>query len=86
MQEIFAQTFRKYETSKWKFYRSISHSLSLSLTHLSHRSVLITSSQKCDVCQGRLLSRAFYMFPCRHAFHRDCLTDIIVSTLSASQR
>lgn len=55
------------------------------IQEIRNKSVLIKSSQKCNVCQGRLLSRAFYMFPCHHTFHRDCLTDVIASTLSANE-
>ena len=50
------------------------------------RSVLIKSDHKCNVCNGRLLSQAFYMFPCRHAFHRDCLASEVSVILTPEQR
>ena len=34
---------------------------------------MVQSDTKCQICEYRLLSQAFYMFPCRHAFHRECL-------------
>lgn len=37
------------------------------------RCVVIQSDSRCQICEGRLLSQAFYMFPCHHAFHKDCL-------------
>ena len=40
---------------------------------LLHRSVTIGADTRCQICDTRLLTQGFYMFPCTHAFHRDCL-------------
>ena len=58
----------------------------LSPPSLLIRSVLIKSDHKCNVCNGRLLSQAFYMFPCHHAFHRDCLASEVSVILITKQR
>jgi len=33
------------------------------------------SGQKCELCGFPALTRAFYLFPCQHVFHANCLTD-----------
>lgn len=38
-----------------------------------YRCVTIEADTKCEICETRLLTQGFYIFPCRHAFHRDCL-------------
>lgn len=35
--------------------------------------MLINSSDTCEVCNITLMIRPFYMFPCHHKFHTDCL-------------
>lgn len=43
------------------------------LEALSQRFVVINQSQLCQSCEGGLMSRPFYVFPCQHSFHADCL-------------
>ncbi|XP_018319047.1 vacuolar protein sorting-associated protein 18 homolog isoform X2 [Agrilus planipennis] len=33
----------------------------------------VSSSDVCEVCNLTLMIRPFYLFPCRHKFHNDCL-------------
>jgi len=33
----------------------------------------VGGNQKCDLCGYIVLSREFYLFPCEHVFHADCL-------------
>ena len=42
--------------------------------------------QKCDHCNYPLLSRPFYMFPCQHGFHSDCLRTEVVKHLDTAHR
>ncbi len=30
---------------------------------------------RCQVCEGPVLTREFYLFPCQHAFHANCMVD-----------
>ena len=36
---------------------------------------------KCTICTYPLLIRGFYLFPCQHSFHIDCLVNDVSSTL-----
>jgi hypothetical protein len=43
------------------------------IAELQNRFVVVDAAAKCDVCTAQLLARQFYVFPCQHAFHADCL-------------
>ncbi|KAI1761730.1 Pep3/Vps18/deep orange family-domain-containing protein [Hypoxylon sp. FL1150] len=40
---------------------------------LDHRYAVVDPGERCYVCALPLLSRQFFVFPCQHAFHSDCL-------------
>ncbi|PHH71006.1 hypothetical protein CDD82_6799 [Ophiocordyceps australis] len=40
---------------------------------LDHRYALVEPGEKCYVCGLPLLSRQFFVFPCQHSFHSDCM-------------
>ncbi|OAA76367.1 vacuolar protein sorting protein DigA [Akanthomyces lecanii RCEF 1005] len=40
---------------------------------LDHRYAIVEPGEKCYVCGLPLLSRQFFVFPCQHAFHSDCM-------------
>ncbi|KAI6376527.1 hypothetical protein MCOR25_002739 [Pyricularia grisea] len=40
---------------------------------LDQRYAIVEPGEKCYVCGLPLLSRQFFVFPCQHAFHSDCL-------------
>eukprot|EP00698_Gefionella_okellyi_P003047 TRINITY_DN12868_c0_g1_i1.p1 TRINITY_DN12868_c0_g1~~TRINITY_DN12868_c0_g1_i1.p1 ORF type:complete len:989 (+),score=219.79 TRINITY_DN12868_c0_g1_i1:294-2969(+) len=40
---------------------------------LRNRSGYVAASQKCELCNTTALSRQFYLFPCGHVMHFDCL-------------
>ncbi|KAF9462106.1 Pep3/Vps18/deep orange family-domain-containing protein [Collybia nuda] len=40
---------------------------------LKTRFVTLDSAEPCSVCSHLLITRQFYVFPCRHSFHADCL-------------
>jgi hypothetical protein len=44
------------------------------------RYVLIEPGESCAICDFPLATRRFYVFPCQHAFHFDCLLDAISKT------
>jgi vacuolar protein sorting-associated protein 18 len=47
----------------------------LDIGNLRNRCAIVDEEQKCDQCSYPLLSRPFYVFPCQHGFHSDCLRD-----------
>ncbi|KIK70851.1 hypothetical protein GYMLUDRAFT_32922 [Collybiopsis luxurians FD-317 M1] len=48
-------------------------SIKQDINALRHRFVTIDAGDTCSVCSHLLLTRQFYVFPCRHNFHADCL-------------
>lgn len=34
---------------------------------------IVSAQEKCCVCSYPLLTRSFYLFPCQHVYHSDCL-------------
>ena len=49
---------------------------------LKHRFGYVSARQKCDHCGYPILTRDFYLFPCQHVFHFDCLFGSITPNLS----
>lgn len=52
---------------------------------LSSRFVAIETSDKCWRCDGALTARQFYVFPCQHSFHTDCLISMVSLLYTASK-
>jgi DNA repair exonuclease SbcCD ATPase subunit len=48
------------------------------IASLDRRYAIVEPGERCYVCQYPLLSRQFFVFPCQHAFHSDCLTTEVV--------
>lgn len=44
---------------------------------LKNRFVTLESGERCDHCGYSLWSRQFYVFPCMHVFHADCLIGMV---------
>lgn len=40
----------------------------------------------CNSCQVQLLLRPFYVFPCGHRFHNDCLISVLTPLLTIDQQ
>jgi vacuolar protein sorting-associated protein 18 len=47
--------------------------IKIDINALGHRYAIVEPGEKCYVCSLPLLSRQFFVFPCQHAFHSDCL-------------
>lgn len=52
-------------------------SIKQDITALKNRFVTIDAHEGCSVCSQLLLTRQFYVFPCRHSFHADCLIGLV---------
>ncbi|KAF9270080.1 hypothetical protein L218DRAFT_914019 [Marasmius fiardii PR-910] len=48
-------------------------SIQQDIAALRNRFVTIDAGETCSSCSHLLLTRQFYVFPCRHNFHADCL-------------
>ena len=44
---------------------------------LRNRFVVIDAADRCTECHFSLLARQFYVFPCQHTFHVDCLIGLV---------
>jgi len=42
-----------------------------------NKHITISPGQACDLCFISVFEREFYVFPCGHAFHRDCVFDFL---------
>ncbi|KAG6059421.1 hypothetical protein E4U17_006326 [Claviceps sp. LM77 group G4] len=47
--------------------------IKMDIAALDHRYAIVEPGEKCYVCGLPLLSRQFFVFPCQHAFHSDCM-------------
>lgn len=47
--------------------------IKLDISALDQRYAIVEPGEKCYVCSLPLLSRQFFVFPCQHAFHSDCM-------------
>lgn len=43
------------------------------LDAMKKRGYSVSSLQHCEYCRSALFSRQFYLFPCSHGFHNDCM-------------
>ena len=44
---------------------------------LKNRFITIDANEQCSTCSNLLLTRQFYVFPCHHTFHADCLIGLV---------
>jgi vacuolar protein sorting-associated protein 18 len=52
-------------------------SLKQEINELHKRFITLETSAKCFNCLQPLLNRQFYVFPCQHGFHADCLITLV---------
>lgn len=50
-----------------------------------NRSVVIGGQDVCAICNVYLLVKPFFVFPCGHKFHNDCLEQQMMNHLSKLQ-
>jgi hypothetical protein len=58
----------------------------LDIKQLRSKCGFVAGNQKCNLCAFPVLSRQFYLFPCQHTFHADCLAREITRYLTDAQR
>jgi len=52
-------------------------SIKQDIASLKNRFITIDSNEQCSSCSNLLLTRQFYVFPCHHTFHADCLIGLV---------
>jgi vacuolar protein sorting-associated protein 18 len=52
-----------------------------SIAGLKNRFITVDAGERCSVCSFPILTRQFYVFPCHHAFHADCLVSLVSTHL-----
>ena len=45
--------------------------------NLRNKHITINPTQTCDICYATVFDREFLVFPCLHAFHRECISAIL---------
>jgi vacuolar protein sorting-associated protein 18 len=53
---------------------------------LQNRFVTLDAAERCVECKHPLLTRQFYVFPCQHSFHADCLIGMVSIQITLFQR
>ncbi|KAI0071987.1 hypothetical protein K474DRAFT_1711999 [Panus rudis PR-1116 ss-1] len=59
-------------------------SIKQDIVALQKRFITIDAAEKCSECGLALLTRQFYVFPCHHTFHADCLIGLTKEYLPAT--
>ncbi|KAG0769067.1 hypothetical protein G6F16_002819 [Rhizopus arrhizus] len=57
----------------------------LDVKKLKKKFAVVEEEQACSLCQFPLLTRQFYVFPCHHVFHADCLINRVTKHLPTRQ-
>ncbi|KAG8815007.1 hypothetical protein FRC17_000900 [Serendipita sp. 399] len=53
------------------------------IANLKNRFVTLEPGERCSSCSYPLFTRQFYVFPCQHCFHADCLIGLVKEYLPA---
>jgi len=48
--------------------------------------VIVDANQICESCKYPIMTRSFYVFPCSHCFHSECLRDLMLPHLTPAQQ
>jgi len=60
------------KSEMWELSES-AESINTELESMKRRGYSVSSLQRCEYCPMALFNRQFYLFPCSHGFHNDCL-------------
>lgn len=55
------------------------------LQDFRNRSLIIGGNEICTICELSLLSKPFFVFPCSHKFHSDCMEKQLTTNISSNQ-
>lgn len=60
-------------------YDNIADEIKSEIKAFRNRYSILKVGQKCEICSQNLLSKAYYVFPCGHLFHSECIIEEIIS-------
>jgi hypothetical protein len=60
-------------------------SITVEVDGMKKRGYTTHAHQRCEDCEEYLFSGQFYLFPCSHAFHEDCITQRVFKFLNQEQ-
>lgn len=60
----------------------IAESTKEDIAALKSRFITVDAGEQCSVCKHHLFTRQFYVFPCQHTFHADCLIGLVSYTIA----
>lgn len=63
-----------------------SEQIKAEIAALDHRYAIVEAGERCWICTLPVLSRQFFVFPCQHAFHSDCLGKRVLESSGSSKR
>lgn len=67
------------ETLKDGTYDNIADVIRAEIKAFRNRYSIIKLGQKCEICADNIMARTFYVFPCGHLFHNDCIIREIIA-------
>ena len=56
------------------------------LREIRQRYIELDGLQACELCMKPVMKRHFYLFPCSHAYHKDCLLETLLPVLTQKDR
>jgi hypothetical protein len=84
-------TVKKYSASieqlksEMEEYTTNAERIRSDIKSLRGRYGYVGGAQGCDLCFQPVLNRHFYLFPCTHSFHADCMTNATMKQLNNAQ-
>jgi DNA repair exonuclease SbcCD ATPase subunit len=49
------------------------------LKNIKERYIELEGMQACEVCNRPAMKKSFYVYPCAHSYHRDCLLEMMLA-------
>lgn len=63
--------------------KSSAYQIKTDLKKLKERYIEIDGMQPCEVCNRPIMKNSFYIYPCTHAYHKDCLLEMMMPILKS---